>query len=223
MHKILGIYTKHGKPFDPQEFSEVTETVKGLCNPNSKNTYTSNSFFLMSYCDNESEMPYFIKDDVLYSYSGYVYFHQYPMSDKTIDIERERFEKIIAEEKSGTDNIEGNYNIVKYNLKKNRLSIRSDILGLNVLFCYEDKNVFMFCSDYQPLVKYNGNKYRIDVDAIYEYMMVKAPHNGRTFLKEIYIFPRNKTYYVGRYFSRYKQGEKIKINYSNSSVSEINY
>lgn len=221
MHKFLGIYTKHGMPFHEEEFSEVIGHVKELCNPKNNNTYTSNSFFLMSYCDNKDEIPYYVKDDILYSYSGYVYFHQYPMSDKNIDIERERFERIIAEEKSGCDNIEGNYNIIKYDLKKNRLSIQSDMLGLNVLFCYEDKNVFMFCSDYEPLVKYNGNKYKIDVDAIYEYMMVKAPHNGRTFFKDIYIFPRNKTYYVGRYFSRYKTGKRIKIKYSDSSVSEI--
>jgi hypothetical protein len=51
--------------------------------------------------------------------------------------------------------------------------------------------------------------------------MVKAPHNGRTFFKDIYIFPRNKTYYVGRYFSRHKHGKRIKIEYSDNSVSEI--
>lgn len=221
MHKFLGIYVKQGKPFDPKEFSEVTETIKGLCNPNNKNTYTSNSFFLMSYCDNEGEMPYFIKDNVLYAYSGYVYFHQYPMSDKTIDIERERFEKIIAEEKSGNVNIEGNYNIVRYDLKKNRLSIQSDMLGLNSLFCYEDKNVFMFCSDYEPLVKYKDNKYKIDIDAIYEYIMVKAPQNGRTFFKNITIFPRNKTYYVSPCFSRRKSGKRIRVPLSKCSVTEI--
>ncbi len=221
MHKFLGIYTKHGKPFHEEEFSEVIGTIKGLCNPKNDNTYVSENFFFMLYCDKEEELPYFIKDNVLYAYSGYVYFHQYPMSDKNIDIERERFERIIAEEKSGNDNIEGNYNIVRYNLKKNRLSIQSDVLGLNTLFCYEDKNVFMFCSDYEPLVKYNGNKYKIDIDAIYEYMMVMAPQNGRTFFKDISIFPRNKTYYVGPYFSRYKSGKRIRVRYSNLSVTKI--
>lgn len=221
MHKILGIYIKHKKPFLEKDFADAIEIIKKLCNPPNDNIYMSDNFFLMSYCDNKDEMPYYIKDDVLYSYSGYVYFHQYPTSDKSIDIERERFERIIAEEKSGSHNIEGNYNIIKYDLKKNRLSIRSDVLGLNTLFCYEDKDVFMFCSDYEPLVKYKDNKYMIDVDAIYEYIMVKSPQNGRTFFKNITIFPRNKTYYISPYFSRYKSGKRIRIPLSKCSVTEI--
>ncbi|MBR4582990.1 MAG: hypothetical protein IKO34_04175 [Bacteroidales bacterium] len=219
MHKLLGIYLKRKKNFFDGEFSEVIETVKKLCNPKNDNTYSSKNFFLMSYCDSDDEIAYIINDNILYSYSGYVYFHESPNSSKSID--RQRLEKMTKKNKLTVDNIEGNYNIVKYDLKKNKLSIQSDMLGLNVLFCYEDNNVFMFCSDYEPLVKYNGNKYKIDVDAIYEYVMVKAPHNCRTFFKDISIFPRNKTYYVGQYFSRYKSGKRIKIKYSDCSVSEI--
>lgn len=220
MHKILGIYIKHKKPFFEKDFADVIEIIKKLCNPPNDNIYMSDNFFLMSYCDNKDEIPYYIKDNVLYSYSGYVYFHQYPTSDKNIDIERERFERIIDEEKSGNVNIEGNYNIVRYDLKKNRLSIQSDMLGLNSLFCYEDKDVFMFCSDYEPLVKYKDNKYKIDIDAIYEYIMVKAPQNGRTFFKNITIFPRNKTYYVSPCFSRCKSGKRIRVPLSKYSVTE---
>jgi hypothetical protein len=85
MHNLLGIYAKRKDKFFEVNFSDVIDVVNGSCNPKNDNIYISENFFPMPYCDSDVKGAYIINDIILYSNSGYVYFHESPNGDKNFE------------------------------------------------------------------------------------------------------------------------------------------
>ena len=82
-------------------------------------------------------------------------------------------------------NLNGNFAIAVWDRTNNLLVIANDTFGFHPLFIYDSKEAFIFCSEYQPLLKYSNFRSDLNYDAIAEYFIMGFTLNDKTFFKHI--------------------------------------
>lgn len=95
-------------------------------------------------------------------------------------------------EQSGIDvfkNLNGKFALAIWNKNNKHLVLANDLFGLYPLFIYNSEDALIFCSQYQPILKYKNFRKELNHDAIAEYFIFGATLANKTFFKRISILP----------------------------------
>lgn len=84
----------------------------------------------------------------------------------------------------------GNFAIAIWNSKIKKLILASDRFGLAPLYYYDSADVFIFCSEYQPIQELINFDKQLNHLAIAEYFYLGFTLKDKTFYKNIQSFPR---------------------------------
>lgn len=187
MNKLLGIFSKQ-KTLKLHHFSSVINCATTPDQINTQKIFLSDRFYLLNYGNPDSSHCFIQTNNMVYAYAGFVYFPFMPKPGKNIHLQT--IEYLSKTKQIPTDkNIKGKYNIVKYNKEKQELVLQNDRHGFFPMYIYEDNCFFIFCNDYEPIVHYNNNKYKINKVSVIEYLLAGAPQRNATFFKNIDFMP----------------------------------
>lgn len=210
MNKIGGIYFKK-KSVDNKNLIEERNIF-----PSWKLIKNANNLLLFSKSITDNNI--IICENLEYYFSGFPYPNFIAESSTNEEnFEKEKF-KIIAnklnfhKDKSLLE-ILGKYNIIIYNSKTESLEIFNDRWGFFNLYYFENDDFFIFCNDYEPILKFNNKiKNDLDTDALMEYLALGAPQNGKTFFKNIKTMP------AGSKISLQNQKVDISMNFRKTKI-----
>lgn len=215
MKRILGIYSKN-KKIDLSFFKHVIESVSHLKNPDKSEIFITDNLYLSAYSNDDDDPVFFKNEDNVFTYTGLIYFDKEPASKNEIEIKKYDH---IKEFPANIDKIKGSYNIFKFNEKKDELYLYNNLLRGFPLYWFENDEIFIFCNDYEPLVKYGSNKYDINVEAIYDYLISKNTEISQTFFKNIHILaPGDRIIIKNNKLKLIKNKRKILISSSNDNI-----
>ena len=85
--------------------------------------------------------------------------------------------------------VNGIYSVAVWDRKHNQLFIANDLFGFYPLFIADLPHVFIFCSEYQPILEYKKFKKTLNHDAIAEYFLAGVVLGNKTFFKGINRLP----------------------------------
>lgn len=198
----------------------------------------------LSLCKNLNVLTYYIDDLILIvsssqkneiiketnnsllAYSGILYLDFIPKSTPG-QLETEKLNFLSDEYEKKGDNavfgINGKFNLIIYDKNDKYLKILNDELGLYPLFYYENEKYILFCNDYEPILKFNGNlKYETDTNSLIEYFLFGAPQNNKTFFKNIRLMPPGSKITVSsKGIKIQKNFPVLKIQKNQRHISEI--
>lgn len=183
MKRILGIYKKHEK-LELSHFKEIINSISHLKNTDTSETIITDYLYLSTYTDTKENQSFFSDNNNIYTYAGLIYFDNNPENNAEIEIQKYH---LIKKDPADTDTIKGSYNIVKFDKENNELYLYNNLIRGFPLYWFENDETLIFCNDYEPLVKYGSNKYDINIEAIYDYLISGAPTSSETFFNNIHI------------------------------------
>jgi hypothetical protein len=220
MKKILFIYTKK-ETLKLENYKDIINTIFSTDNLSLSNSYFNHNSIFIVYGNESENILIYSKENLIISYAGFIYFDLVPISDK--NIEQEIFENILKNlSKKDFSRIKGKYIIANYTTSKEEWTFFNDILGFWPTYFYQDDNIFLLSNDFEPLVKYKNNRFNLNIDSIYEYILFGAPQNNKTLFKNIQLLPPNSLVKIKNNKITIKNYIKpIKIKSLNDSIEEI--
>ncbi len=85
--------------------------------------------------------------------------------------------------------LNGTFGVALWDKRKERLILAGDTFGLYPLFYYDSNEIFIFCSEYQPILKYKELKPVLDPQAVAKYFIFGAVMGERTLIKGVLRLP----------------------------------
>ncbi len=108
--------------------------------------------------------------------------------------------------------LSGEFSIVIYNNNSNKLLLANDFFGLYPLFVCDFGKYFVFCNEYEPIVKFKEFNKKLDNQAISEYFTLGFSLGNNTFFSNI------KNLEPGTIL-QFENNNIIKIKYGNYKVN----
>lgn len=117
--------------------------------------------------------------------------------------------------------LNGSFSFVLYDKSNHEIIIGNDSFGSYPLFIYNSDQYLIFCTEYEPIIKYKHFNKRLDFDSITEYYVLGLTLGGKTFFKDINnLNPGSILIAKYNYINIKKYDEwDIKIN----KIDDINY
>lgn len=221
MNKVLGIFSKKNK-LEMFQFSEMINSTDNHHNKYSNEKKYSDYFYLKNYGSSKSSDHVLVKSDTAYAYSGFIYF---PFTPKITENLNKQVINHISKTLINYKNFircKGNYNIIKYNINQNQLIISNDQFGFFPLFIYNDSDIFIFCNDFEPIIKFKKHNLKINTNSIWEYFLCGSPLNDKTFFCDINMMPAGHTYHITQKYIKIKrQYQKLLIKKNKKKIEEV--
>lgn len=217
MSLILGIYSKDGK-LHKKDYNDV---LKDFSLEGKRKAFTkiSNNFLFSSVCGSRINLLQNKSKDILVLFSGNIYGYNTELKKlrskghKFIHKSNPAEFLLHSYEEYGLSflrKINGNFAFAVYDIKKEKLIIANDFFGFYPLFIFQDKNRIIFCTEYQPILKYPGFKNCLDYNSVSEYFSLGFVISDKTFFKDIknlspgsYMIFSRETSLKERYFEEH--------------------
>jgi len=195
MNIILCIYSKSG-PIDGRSIRN-TITDFTLSGKRNMKYFSSERLFLATSTGDKNSCNNLIENsDGQYAavVGGNIYDYKYDLQNLIKDGQRIKNTESLAEYLAGAfrqrgesflKNINGIFAAVIYDRKTDNMIVCNDRYGIYPLFLYEDKDVVIICSEYEPITKYKHFDNCLNLDAVAEYFVFGVPIGDKTFFQNI--------------------------------------
>lgn len=190
MNLVLGIYGKSSglKPV------EINSMLANFSTNRKVKTIKTNNFQITSSSDNLNEPNYSLsqKENVIVAISGNILnytdaknYERYKDSKLNFSCSEYILEQYLKTENIDFSFFDGEFTIAIYDGNKDSLTVANNVFGTFPLFTFSDNNYFIFCNEYEPILKYLNFDNEISKTNIAEYLVLGSPINGKTFFKSI--------------------------------------
>ena len=172
MSLMLGIYGKSGS-IDASLIQLALEEFK-LADSRIVNSFSAPGFYLATAEEGGLNITAFQDEETIGSIQG----HLKGSKESLNHISTDHLVQAVG-------NTEGVFAGVFYQKPNHRLFIFNDKFGIQPLFILNLDDVFCFCSEYEPLLRFFKAKHYLDKTAIAQFFTVGLPLGTRTFLTNI--------------------------------------
>lgn len=223
MSLLLGTYIKDGN----YDETVLTEGFKNFTHSNIRTIETFKFKKLrLDFCQLWAKKEnYFLEENGIYIWvSGDI--NSIENHDPNQVLQKNNFLKFILKAYLKSDltifkYLSGEFTIVIYNSLNEELLITNDSFGLYPLFICDFGKYFVFCNEYEPIVKLKEFKKELDYQAISEYFSFGFSLNNSTFFKEIKNSePATILKIENNNISKSKY-EELKVSINNSLTPEV--
>ena len=140
----------------------------------------------------KKNVNFYYKDKILVvSNSRILNTDKFLKKDQTKKDDCHVIHKLYCKKKSLLNEINGSYAYVIFDIPNSKIIAACDFFHQRPLYYCTEKNRIFFSTNIDDILNNRPEKYQIDEEIIYDYLVAGMPRKGRTIYKEINIIPNN--------------------------------